>query len=172
MTQGIPAMTAVRGQRRHRFMEAADFNGAARFIFAHLRRLVTADRSISAGFVVVEMDSATPGSVTNLTSVPLERPDLALAMDQYDDPVKSMTAGFNALLHEPESSAALIGYVGPGEVTSKSRDDGSTKGYGLCLELRSVDGSAVAVYRIQPDASPQQRLQFTALRFRGVHRLR
>lgn len=53
--------TSPCGHRRRRFMESADFNGAAIYVFNALRRAVADGRDIGAVFMSVEMDPATPG---------------------------------------------------------------------------------------------------------------
>lgn len=161
--------SVLRGHRRRRFMETADFNGAAKYIFNGLRKAVANGRVIGAAFMSVEMDPATPGAVASVVPISLQQEDIALAMSAQSSTVASMSAGFMRLLDHPEVPADLAVYVGPADVVSRAPGADAEQSVGLCLEIRSVDAAAVAVFRVDPEASPSSRLLFAPLVFRGPH---
>lgn len=164
----IPPVSAPRGHRRRRFMESADFNGAAKYIFHGLRRAVADGRSIGSVFMSVEMDPATPGVVTSAVTVSLHQEDIALAMSEQNDAVASMSAGFRWLLDHPGAPADLAVHVGPAHIVGRTPDRDAKLGFALCLDIRSVDLAAMTVFRVRPEAEPKTRLLFAPLAFRGL----
>lgn len=161
-------VSAPCGHRRRRFMESADFNGAAVYIFNGLRRAVADGRAIGALFMSVEMDPATPGVVTSAVTVSLQQEDIALAMRAHVDAATSMAAAFGRLLDHPDSPADLAVYVGPADIVRRQPGGTAKQSVGLYLEVRSVDLAAVTVLRVHPEGVPKSRMAFAPLTFRGL----
>jgi hypothetical protein len=157
-------MAAYRGHRRHRFMEASDFNAAAKRIFEHLRRAVIRGDSVGPAFMTLMMDPTTPGFVETLACVSTDTGRLADALNSASDPMLAMNAGFDCLLKHPEGPAPLAAYVGPAHVLSRPALGASSQSFALCLEIRSVDASAVVAYRLLAGG---KKLEFAPLKFRG-----
>lgn len=160
----LPPMT-VRGHRRHRYMEACDFNAAAVGILELLRRAVADGRVVGSCFFSVYMDPITPGNVDAIELPSVLAGPLSDALNSSPSPPVALQMGLLSLLHHAERPASLAAYIGTAHIHSKTeRALVAQAPFHLCLELRSVDGLATAAYRLD---SAAKRVHGAPLTFRG-----
>lgn len=160
-------VTSPCGHRRRRFMESADFNGAAIYLVDALRRAVADGRDMRAVFTSVEMNPPTPGVFTSAVTVSLKQKDIALATSGHLDATGSYAGAFGHLLGHPDTPADLGVYVGPEDAVGRELAGVGKQSVVLRLEIRSVDLAAVTLLRLGPEAPPA-RMAFAKLTFRGL----
>ena len=153
---------AVRGGRRHRFMESADINAAFREIFSPLRTNVRRGMGTEGQLYAIEMDACIPGELLGTDWIPP-------ATRGIDDP--ALLAGptrrralYDRLFAEGRPEA-LLAYVG-----ERASDTGH--GSVLYVEIASEDAAFAAEYPLGPGRgwhrrellpAPHRRLGPTAL---------
>lgn len=146
-------------------MEACDFRAAASGILDLLHRALAEERPLGACFFSVFMDPMTPGQLEAIELPSVLEGVLADALNSSPSADVALPRGLLSLLHRAERPASLAGYVGTAHIHSKAEHALTTKPpFQLCLDLRSVDACASAVWRLD---SAKKRLRSGPLTFHG-----
>lgn len=160
-------LAELRGARRHRFMEAADFTAANRWTFDSFARSIALNVFDPPIFIGFEMDSATPGAIICATVIPISSdkvmPPPAATGVRLRKWIDSTLAGLQNAAGSPYS---LVAFASLARNASKTSDDDAGQPRvreGVRVELLSVDKRVFAVHPLL--TSGRRKLSYAALNF-------
>lgn len=159
------SMRAINSGRRHRFMEASDFNGAAHELFTVLKHMVVRRVQIRPMFVAFFMDPLTPGRIITAETVSYDDTEIQRVVSAMDGEALGIEAAFKHLLLSEVRPASLAVLVRPVQASVPGQPVQPM----VTLDLRSVDGSAATAYPMR-GAADSPSLVRRPLEFRRLAR--
>lgn len=137
----------LRGSRRHRFMESADYTAANRWAFNTFANSIASGSFWPPIFVGFEMDSATPGVILTATAIPVLAP--GFAPPSAADPISIhgwVARAIASIQNAEDSPYALVAFASAVRTRSVSPSAAVGERKGVRVQVASVDKSLSAVH--------------------------